>query len=383
VSGYFKFQDTSIMKRLLWYICCCWTISLIGAVASEAGVVDTAVSKQSNTSNSAQISRLSDKDWPNSLALSSEPMGSFISQVPPSPSAPPAPEVPPAPPAPAPTDPSAPAAPAAPSGSETQDLQNQLNNIKQPTDSKFEGYQPRISPGFSISNPTGFGADNNLFFVSGSFQSRTRQTRTADGELGIGIGLGNAIDSVGFELAYTLNSFGNSAGFGSGGFSAKIHKRFGEDTAAAIGWNQFLNISYANTGGLNQGTDFPRNSYYATASKIFRVQDDINQPFSRVAVTAGVGSGQFLPESTIQAAAIAQNTISPSVSGLNVFGSVGVRVARPVSAIVEWTGQDLAAGLSIAPFDQFPLVITPAVRDITGAGDGARFILGAGVAINF
>jgi hypothetical protein len=70
-------------------------------------------------------------------------------------------------------------------------------------------------------------------------------------------------------------------------------------------------------------------------------------------------------------------------SGINVFGSVGVRVARPVSAILEWTGQDLAAGVSIAPFDNFPLVITPAVRDITGAGDGARFILGAGVALNF
>jgi len=66
-----------------------------------------------------------------------------------------------------------------------------------------------------------------------------------------------------------------------------------------------------------------------------------------------------------------------------VFGSLGVRVARPVSAIVEWTGQDLGAGISVAPFDNFPLVITPAVRDITGAGDGARFILGASVAINF
>jgi hypothetical protein len=346
----------------------------MGAAASQAAPVES--NNQPANSNASKLGRLSDLD----LADASNSVGN-LAQVPPAPATPETttPTTPPAP-----TDPTAPATgtPAAPSGSETQDLQNQLNNIQQPAANKFEGYQPRISPGFSISNPTGFGADNNLFFVSASYQNRTRFTQVSDGELGLGVGLGNAIDSVGVELSYTLNSFGSSQGFGSGGFSAKVHKRFSEDTAAAIGWNQFLNINLSN-GRTAGGTDFPRNSYYASASKIFRVQDDINQPFSRVAVTAGIGGGQFLPESTIQAAAIAQNTSSPSVGGVNVFGSVGVRVARPVSAIIEWTGQDLAAGLSIAPFEQFPLVITPAVRDITGAGDGARFILGAGVAINF
>ncbi|WP_051038928.1 hypothetical protein [Chamaesiphon minutus] len=105
-----------------------------------------------------------------------------------------------------------------------------------------------------------------------------------------------------------------------------------------------------------------------------RTVDDINQPFSRLALTAGVGSGVFLPF---------ERNASLDRGGLNVFGSVGVRVARPVSAVVEWTGSDLAAGVSVAPFDNFPLVITPAVRDITGAGDGARFILGASLAFNF
>jgi hypothetical protein len=351
----------------------------MGTAASQAAPIEQ--NDVLKASNAGDIGRLSDLDIADTSAIGN------LSQVPPAPTTPetPSPTTPPAPTAP--VDPAAPTAPATgtptPSGSETQDLQNQLNNIQQPASTnKFEGYQPRISPGFSISNPTGFGADNNLFFVSASYQNRTRFTQTSDGELGLGVGLGNAIDSVGVELSYTLNSFGSSQGFGSGGFSAKVHKRFGEDTAAAIGWNQFLNINLSN-GRTAGGTDFPRNSYYASASKIFRVQDDINQPFSRVAVTAGIGGGQFLSERTILDAAIAQNTSSPSVGGLNVFGSVGVRVARPVSAIVEWTGQDLAAGLSIAPFEQFPLVITPAVRDITGAGDGARFILGAGVAINF
>ena len=127
-------------------------------------------------------------------------------------------------------------------------------------------------------------------------------------------------------------------------------------------------------------SDYPNNSYYAVGTKIFRTREDINEPFSRVAVTGGVGSGVFLPfdETTLDR------------TGLNVFGSVGVRVARPVSAVLEWTGQDLAAGVSIAPFENFPLVITPAFRDIAGIGTnaagigaGARFVLGASVAFNF
>ena len=55
----------------------------------------------------------------------------------------------------------------------------------------------------------------------------------------------------------------------------------------------------------------------------------------------------------------------------------------PVSFITEWTGQDLALGLSIAPFKNIPLTITPALRDVAGAGDGARFVVGTGMAFKF
>jgi hypothetical protein len=86
-----------------------------------------------------------------------------------------------------------------------------------------------------------------------------------------------------------------------------------------------------------------------------------------------VGDGQFRSSG---AEAAEENNV-------NVFGNVAVRVARPVSFIAEWTGRDLGLGLSIAPFKNIPFVITPAVRDVVGAGDGARFVLGAGTAIRF
>ncbi len=347
------------MKLLMWYLGCC-LIPLFSASISHASpeIKSTA---NTVTSNAASLGKLSS---PNSV-FSATPLGvsDILAQTPPPPQAP--------------IDPPSSTPATTPANSDNSDLQNELNKIQNnqaPADTKSTGYRPKISPSFSIFNPVGFGADNNLVFASFSYQNRTRFTQTSDGEAGIGIGLGDAVNSVGAELSYSLNSFGSSAGFGSGGFSAKVHKRIGDDSAVAIGWNQFAKIQFGGGRNGNGPSDYPDNSYYAVGTKIFRTREDINELFSRVAVTGGVGGGAFLPF---------DRNASISRGGLNVFGSLGVRVARPVSAIVEWTGQDLGAGISIAPFDNFPLVITPAFRDITGAGDGARFILGTSVAFNF
>jgi hypothetical protein len=234
-----------------------------------------------------------------------------------------------------------------------------------------------LSPGMTIFNPAGFGADNNTLFLSGSYQSRTRLTDSNDGELGIGIGLGDARNAIGVELSYSLNSFGRSQGFGSGGFNAKIHKRLDDDLSVAIGWNRFANVTFG--GGANIPFDYPKNSYYASATKVFATTPNVDSFLSRIALTAGVGGGSFLSERALLDA-IAANR---DPQGVNVFGSAAFRIAQPVSAVVEWTGQDLAAGLSIVPFQGFPLVISPSFRDITGAGNGARFVLGTGLTYQF
>lgn len=244
-----------------------------------------------------------------------------------------------------------------------QDVEQLQNDLRSLEDIKVDGgFQ--ASPALSVVIPTAFGLDKNTGFISGSFQSRTRYTDVADGGLGIGIGLGDAQKAVGVELSYAFASFGGSRDFGSGGFNAKVHRQFSNGFAVAAGWNGFLN--------LGDDNDF-ENSIYGVASKIFRTRDDISKPFSRVAVTAGVGSGQFQSE----------DDLNDDSDGVNVFGNVAVRVARPVSVIAEWSGQDLGVGLSIAPFKNLPLVITPAVRDIVGAGDGPRFVLGTGLAFRF
>jgi hypothetical protein len=356
------------MKQLLWYVGCCWTLSLVSASAAHA----SPDIKPSTTGEAASLGEFSNTDYHAATATPAVVNG-ILAQTPPAPPSPEAPGSAPAKPSTSPTI-----------NQENKDLQDRLNNINNNSEpGRFDNntYNPRTSPGFSIFNPVGFGADNNLIFFALSYQQRTRFTQTNDGEGGFGIGLGDAVNGIGAELSYSINSFGSSAAFGSGAFNIKLHKRLSEDSAVAIGWNQFAKTQFgAGTTG-NGPSDYPNNSYYAVGTKIFRTREDINEPFSRVAVTGGVGSGVFLPF----------DSTTLDRTGLNAFGSVGVRISRPVSAVVEWTGQDLGIGLSIAPFDNFPLVITPAFRDIAGinppAGSGlpggARFIMGASVAFNF
>ena len=243
---------------------------------------------------------------------------------------------------------------------QAKDLQDELQGLE---NEKVEG-STQASPALSIYIPTGYGADNNTGFIGATYQQRTRYSNVSDGGLDVGIGLGDARKAVGVELSYTAASFGRSRDFGAGGFNAKVHHQFGDDFSVAAGWNGALNL-----GGHN---DFEQ-SLYGVATKIFRTRDDINLPFSRVAVTAGVGNGQFRTE----------DSVAKGTNNVNVFGNVALRVAQPVSLIAEWSGQDLGFGVSLTPFKNIPLTITPAVRDVVGAGDGPRFVLGSGLAFKF
>ncbi|BAY83152.1 hypothetical protein NIES267_26390 [Calothrix parasitica NIES-267] len=252
-----------------------------------------------------------------------------------------------------------------PSFKEVEEVQQQLRDLGK---IKVKSYYS--APSMSVYIPVGYGADKNTAFIAGDFQSRQRFNNSKDAQAVVGVGLGDAKKSVGVVLSYTLASVsGNfNSDFGIGGFNVKVHRQFKDGWAAAVGMNGVVNTGRYSSTLVN---DF-ENSLYGVVTKIVRTKDDINKPFSRVAVTAGVGNGQFRTE----------NSIYNDKENFNVFGNVAVRVHSQASLIAEWTGQDLALGASIAPFKNIPLVITPAVRDIAGPGQGAsdkaRFVLGAG-----
>lgn len=219
------------------------------------------------------------------------------------------------------------------------------------------------APGISILTPSAYGQSWGSASIGVGLQSRTRFSEKPDGVLGLGIGLGNAQKSVGLDIGLTfVDLIGNTAQDGT--VSLKLHRRLPEDFAVAVGVKNLIRF-----GDTDSGT-----GYYGVVTKRFGLQEDVQKPFSQVFVSAGVGSGQFRSELDI----------SQDRDSVGIFGSVAVRVAEPVSAIAEWSGQDLTLGLSIVPLRDIPLVITPAVTDITGnAGDGSRFILGIGYAISF
>lgn len=247
----------------------------------------------------------------------------------------------------------------APSQNEIEELQRRLLEGST-TESDF-GDEYAGSPALTISNPSGFGADRLRAFISGTLQADKRRETGADGSIGFGIGLGDAQRAVGLQVSYTMASFGtNSRDFGSGGFNAKLHRQIADGLSVAIGWEGFVTFG--------EQVDF-EDTLYAAATQVIRTRPNIRDLFSRIALTAGVGNGRFRSESDFD----------NDVNAFNPFGSIAVRIAQPVSAVLEWTGQDLSAGLSIVPFKNIPFTITPAVRDLAGAGDRPRFVLGAGV----
>jgi hypothetical protein len=388
------------MKRLLLLISLICAVPMVAGMSSQANAGNQRAAVVGQTKLSSATSSLSSGTGKKKAVALKQgqpaptPGGTPVPTVPTDPTAPTVPTTPVTPelptpspsvttPAPAPLPSGSTPSPTTPSATgpasieDAQKLRMQLDGI---TRKEFDIKCPcfgSLSPGMTIFNPSAFGADNNTIFLSGSYQNRTRFTNDSDGELGIGIGLGDARNFLGAEISYSIDSFGRSQGFGSGGFNAKIHKQLSDDFSLAVGWNRFATVKFG--GGTGIPFDYPKNSYYAAATKVFATTENVDSFLSRIALTAGVGSGQFLSEKTLQDALVA----GKDPSGLGVFGSAGFRIAKPLSAVVEWTGQDLAAGLSYVPFEGFPLVISPSFRDITGAGNGARFVLGTGIAYTF
>jgi hypothetical protein len=219
----------------------------------------------------------------------------------------------------------------------------------------------KASPNISIITPSGYGADWGRVGIGIGFQQRTRFTDSSDGGLGIGFGLGDSRKYVGVQVGLSITDL--SSPFNDGRLNLKIHRRLPYDFSIAAGVQ----------GGITYGITDAGSSIYGVVTKRFSLQD-VSKPFSEIYTSAGVGGGQFRSESDI----------NNGINSVGVFGSVAVRVLEPVSVITEWSGQDLTVGISFVPFKNLPFVIVPAITDITGsAGDGARFILGAGYSFSF
>jgi hypothetical protein len=212
-------------------------------------------------------------------------------------------------------------------------------------------------PAASISSPTAFGVEMGEAFAGFAWQSRTRYTHTDDGAAVVGLGLGDRDRYVALEVAATSYSTLRGAGpLETGSLSFKLHRAFGDDWGVAAGIENAVEW-----GGSDAGV-----SPFGVVTHVFRLSDDPRHAFSAVAASAGLGAGRFRSE---------QDVVNDKKT-VNPFGSLGVQIVEPLAAIADWNGQDLFAGVSVAPVRRLPVVVNAGFADITGnAGDGARFIL--------
>ncbi|WP_424099209.1 hypothetical protein [Moorena producens] len=193
-----------------------------------------------------------------------------------------------------------------------------------------ESRKPRTAfPGFSLANPSGFGADKFQGFIGAGFQSRTRYSGgnggllggTPDGTLGFGFGVGDAKESVGLQMSYSMNSFGGSRAFGSGAVNAKLHTQFDRGWGVAVGGEGIIEV------GQDGAVDV-QDTYYGAVTKVLRLRDNIDKPFGVAVVTVGAGTGRFRSE----------EKVLNGENGFGVFGGVGVGVLPWLNVITEWDG---------------------------------------------
>jgi hypothetical protein len=221
----------------------------------------------------------------------------------------------------------------------------------------------RGQPASTINTPTAYGQRWGQVYGGAAYQDRIRYDDWTDGVLSLGFGLGNPTRYVGLDV--NLNVLDTYTDFAEDrSLSLKLHRRLPFRAAVAVGHENIWH-----TDGTDGGS-----SRYLVVSKVLLLRDRPTSALGSMVVNVGLGNERFLPEMDF----------ARGEDGINAFGSLAVRVHSTTNAVANWTGQDLALGFSIAPVRTWPIVLTPALVDVTGrAGDGARFSLSAGLNYTF
>jgi len=212
-------------------------------------------------------------------------------------------------------------------------------------------------PWTHIATPHAHGADWTDVVAGVGVQNRARFGTLPNSTAIVGFGVGNSIKNVGLEIG--VSSYGlirHGLPFTTGGISFKLHHYFRDwQLGVAAGYENAIYWKAPDSG----------QSFYLVFSKYFLIGKGAkHEPFRTLFVHAGLGDGRFRTEPQVRAGA---NSISP-------FVAVAMRAADPVNLILNWTGSDLAAGVSVTPFRVTPISIGVSALDILKqAGDGVRF----------
>jgi hypothetical protein len=219
----------------------------------------------------------------------------------------------------------------------------------------------RGAPGTSSGSPSGFGAAWRDGFIGGGYQ-KVRGSSDYDGSMAFGFGVGNAKEAVGLEVVVASLGTFRSGLYERTAFSFKAHHQVSASASIAVGVeNAFI------TGGSDAGDP----TVFVAATRVLSFSDS---PVKQLTISGGVGNGRFRFEKDFLA----------DKSTINFFASAGATFHPQASAFADWGGQDLTVGLSLVPIKAFPVIVTPAITDLTGQnGRDPRFTLGFGIGMRF
>ncbi len=232
----------------------------------------------------------------------------------------------------------------------------------------------KYTPAISFVTPIGYGGYFGNVGLGVAYQSSTALGNKDDGNFGATVSLGDPSKFVGVDVTFTVNSISNDqfrgggGNFGSNTLTLQLSRLISDDWSFGIGAENLVSFDARNISTTK--------SYYAVTTKIFPLNRDRSRPFSTLYTSVGLGNGRFLPAGKV--------TVRGE-SGVNVFGSLALQAIEGVNGIVEWSGQDLDLAISVVPFRNIPLAITPAFVDLIGTSQnrGARFNLSVGYSFNF
>jgi hypothetical protein len=220
---------------------------------------------------------------------------------------------------------------------------------------------PKGAPGIAFGSPVAFGAGWGELYVGLGGETIEDKDQRVDGSLALGFGLGNANKSIGLDTTVALISLKEGLD-NDGNVSFKLHALLPNQSAFAIGLE-----NTARWGAAKRTSS----SIYAVYSKLWA--PTLFGKARPVATSVGVGSQRFVDVDSLG-----------NKEGLGVFASTALQVNRGVSTILDWTGVDLNAGVSVVPFRTIPVTITAGAINLTENNSrDVEFSFGVGYSYNF
>lgn len=261
----------------------------------------------------------------------------------------------------------------------------------------------RVFPGSSLGVPTAYGAQWGDAWFGGAFSSANLFAPNADGSVALGMGFGDAKESVGLEVFTGIfNLSGKNTDIGGvggngGAVGFKLHHRLDD--------RGYFAVALGMENAIRWGTENAYGGNYDTYFGVFTGRFDLNAPpdynesdlkqdpllqeqaraiagqiydgsynYMPLVVSVGLGSGAFRSKGALEA----------EEQNVNVFATAGLSILPQVSLISTWAGSQLNLGTSITPFNHFPIVLNIGAGDVTGVyPQGTRFIMSLGYGIKF